>query len=149
MNHKWLASLLLALVSLAYAGVLSSSFLVFDDTPYIVNNPAIHEWKSVPSFFRTDFWRTEDPRFANYYRPLQQCWLLLNYKAFGLRGCLWHLSSLALYLVNVWLFWKLACKFISIPRTDCAPPGRDDPYYAILAAALFALHRSEEHTSEL
>jgi hypothetical protein len=56
------------------------------------------------------------------------CWVLLNSKMFGLHVWLWRISTLSLYLLSVWLFWRLAWRF-----------ARDE-VIAFFAAMLYALH---------
>src|SRR5258708_14341696 len=68
------------------------------------------------------------PTIPNLYRPVASLWVILNYKAFGLRPMLWRLSSLSLYLLGVWFFWRVAWKFL-----------RDD-FSAFAASVLYAIH---------
>src|ERR1700743_2857296 len=113
---------------LVYLQVVRFSFLVFDDTPSILNNEAVRHWDSLPWFFDTDVWQGAYPTSMLYYRPLFLCWLLLNFKLFGIHGALWHAAEVVLYVTGVVLAWRLARKFTR------------DEFAALAAALIFALH---------
>lgn len=126
------ALFLLIVTSLVYAQTLIFPFLQFDDTPFIVRNPMVHQWSSVPSFFVPTIAPDPAPdkhlKIANFYRPAVGLWQLLNYKLFGLHPAGWRAAALALYGLGVWLFWRVAYKLTQ------------DDFIAIAAALLFALH---------
>jgi tetratricopeptide (TPR) repeat protein len=126
------ALFLLIVTVLVYAQSLIFPFLLFDDTPFIVQNPSVHGWSSTPSFFFPsaipDPHQKKNLKIANFYRPAVGLWEVLNYEAFGLHPAGWRIAALALYALGVWLFWRVAHKLT-----------RDD-FTAIAAALLFALH---------
>ena len=126
-NLVLLVLLLLAVVA-AYSRVASFPFLEYDDQAYILDNEVIRHWSSLSFIFGSDVWQGRMDMVRPYYRPLFVSWTLFNFKLYGLHAALWHLSSLAIYLIAVWLGWKLARKLT----------GND--FAAFAAAALFALH---------
>jgi len=129
-NRRYLVLLFLLLLAVvgAYSRVVSFPFLEYDDQAYILNNEVIRHWSSLSFIFGSDVWQGRMDMVRPYYRPLFVSWTLCNFKLYGLHPALWHLSSLALYLIAVCLGWILARK---LTRNDFA---------ALAAAALFALH---------
>jgi hypothetical protein len=118
----------IALTVAVYAKTLRYQF-VYDDTDQIVNNIAVHSWTFVPHYFTSDAWTHLKPnQFTNYYRPVFQLWLLLNYKLGGLNPVWWHFTSLLMHLVVTTLVFFLALIF-----------ARDE-FVAGGAAILFGLH---------
>src|ERR1700743_360987 len=101
---------MIVVTALVYLQVTRFSFLAYDDTPSIVNNETMRHWSSLPSFFATDVWQGSNPGLLLYYRPLFLCWLLLNFKLFGLHGSLWHAVAVAVFLAGAVLAWRLARK---------------------------------------
>ncbi|HJX83249.1 MAG TPA: glycosyltransferase family 39 protein, partial [Candidatus Angelobacter sp.] len=122
---------LLVVSFVVYAQAVTFPFLNLDDSSFIVQNQYIRHWQSLPSYFVPSI---EDPfaksitKIPSFYRPLSATWLLLNYKLFGLRPWLWHLSAVALFALGVWLLWRIAWLLT-----------RDDAV-ALAAALLYALH---------
>ncbi len=122
---------LLAVTLLIYVQIVRFPFLDFDDKPFIIQNQATLQWKMVPTFF-LGIGRSDPnkllPTIPNLYRPVVSLWVVLNNKTFGLRPMLWRFSSLSLYLLGVWFFWRVAWKFL-----------RDD-FSAFAASVLYAIH---------
>ena len=131
MNKKvalLLLSIALGATVAAYVRTLPYQF-VYDDTDQIVKNTAVHSWAFVPHYFASDVWpHASADEFSNYYRPVFQLWLLLNYKVFGLNPVWWHFTSLLVHLVVVSLVFLLA---LTLTRDELLAGG---------AAALFGLH---------
>ena len=127
-----LCVLFLILVTvLVYIQSIKFPFLGFDDKQFIVQNPHVQRWASVPSYFTGAEDTSADknaPKIPNFYRPLVGLWLLLNFKLLGLHPALWHISIIATYALGVWLFWRVAWK---LTHND---------FVALAAALLFALH---------
>jgi len=120
--------LLLVLPFLLYASVLSFHF-VYDDEILIVNNPLIRSWKSIPTFFTQSLTSSIYPGLAaNYYRPVQLLWLLVNRTLWGLSPFGWHLSTLALHVLVTLSVYLLARRILR------------DRLSAALAGAVFAAH---------
>ena len=131
-SSSWKYALFLAaVVVLVYAPSFRFPFLVLDDTPFIVKNPAAHEWSAVPSYFTgvtSDSSLQRTAKLPNLYRPLPALWILLNYKFLGLRPGLWHLAAVLVYALSVLLLWRIARKLT----------GSD--FVALGAALLYGLH---------
>jgi hypothetical protein len=122
---------LLVVSFVVYAQAVSFPFLNLDDSSFIVQNQYIRHWQSLPSYFVPSI---EDPfaksvtKTPSFYRPVSATWLLVDYKLFGLRPVLWHLSAIALYVLGVWFLWRIAWLLT-----------RDDAV-ALAAGLLYALH---------
>ncbi len=131
MNKKvalLLLSIALVATVAAYVRTLPYQF-VYDDTDQIVKNSAVHSWAFVPHYFASDVWpHASADEFSNYYRPVFQLWLLLNYKVFGLNPVGWHSTSLLVHLLVTSLVFLLA---LTLTRDELLAGG---------AAALFGLH---------
>ena len=131
-SSSWKYALFLVIVVvLVYAPSFRFPFLVLDDTPFIVKNPAAHEWSAVPSYFTGapgDNSLQSTVKIPNLYRPLPALWVLLNYKLLGLHPGLWHLVAVLVYTLSVLLLWRIARKLT----------GSD--FAALGAALLYGLH---------
>lgn len=125
------ALFLLTVIVLVYIQTLTFGFLEFDDTPFLVQNPLLREWSSVRFYF-TGAAHTVLEKNAqtipNFYRPITGFSTILYYKFFGSNPVPWRASVLALYLLGVWLVWRIAWKLT-----------RDD-FVALAAALLYGLH---------
>lgn len=132
--HSWWTWLgvfvILAATFLCYAATLKFGF-AYDDFPQIVDNPRIRSVHFLPQFFVSDVWAHAEGEPQNLYRPIFLAWLLANFKSFALRATYWHLTTLLLHLLMVFLVCLLARKLLP-----------EKPVAALLAAAVFALHPS-------
>lgn len=129
---SWRHALFVCVVTLlVYSQTVTFPFLVLDDAAFIVKNPRAHTWSALPSYFTGV---VPDPVEKNagavlgFYRPLSATWVLVCYKLFGLRPALWHLASVFLYLIGVWLLWRLAWELTQ------------DHFAALIAAIIYGLH---------
>ncbi len=123
-----MAGVLLA-VLLAYLRSLAGGF-VHDDNRMIVRNAYLTHWSFLwKSIIYDEFWYLDPAHLpqTSYYRPLQDIWLGLHYQAFGLNPVAWHVTMLALYLLVVWLVYRIALRLA------------DDWRAATLGALLFGL----------
>jgi Tfp pilus assembly protein PilF len=114
-----LVAFLLLVVAAAYLPALGNGF-VWDDVPHIVRNPRILEWSAIPTFFAK-------PE-GLYYRPLIFVTYAVEHDLWDLSPLGFHLTNLALHLLNTFLL------FLLLRRFDLSLPA------ALAAAALFALH---------
>jgi len=109
--------------ALVMAGVLLAVLLVnlrslaggfvHDDNRMIVRNAYIGQWSFLwKSIIYDEFWYLDPAHLpqTSYYRPLQDIWLGLHYQAFGLNPVGWHLTLLALYLLAVWLVYRVGLR---------------------------------------
>jgi tetratricopeptide (TPR) repeat protein len=115
--------LLVLLTLLVYARSLSMGF-VYDDHE-MIDNPWILSWTDIPRFFSQDLINNH---MSNFYRPLTLLWQLFVHGLAKTNPAAWHFSSILLHLLCVVLVFRLACKLLN------------DRGYAMLAAAVFALH---------
>ncbi len=122
----------LLLTAAAYCRDLKFDF-VLDDLQLILMNQATVSWVNLKTIFTTDVFFVRGPSVpiamaSKHYRPIFMLWLMLNQQLFGSVFPWWHLTSLLLHLVAVFLVYKLGMKLLK------------DPWAAALAALLFAFH---------
>ncbi|MGO8786363.1 MAG: glycosyltransferase family 39 protein [Terriglobia bacterium] len=127
--HGWQGiTLVLALTFAVYIPTLRYQF-VHDDRGQIVENPAVHSWHAVPTYFTAQVWAGVMPEeLGNYYRPLFLLWLRINDVVFGNRAWGWHLTTVVAHVFVTLLLYLLVCKL---------EIGRD---VALFAALIFGLH---------
>ncbi|MGD0226622.1 MAG: tetratricopeptide repeat protein [Terriglobia bacterium] len=124
----WGIAVVLALTFAVYIPTLRYQF-VHDDRGQILENPAIHTWHSVPTYFTAHVWAGVMPdEWVNYYRPLFLLWVRINEAVFGNRAWAWHLTTILTHILTTLLVYLLAWR-LGI--------GRD---VALLAALIFGLH---------
>ncbi len=122
---------ILAVTAVTYLRCLGNGF-VLDDPIMFVKNPDLRYWSFLwKAFTRNEFWYSDASflqvqQFKNY-RPLFLVWCWINYHLFGLNPALWHAAMLAVYLLVVWLVYKIARRLSG------------DATSALLGAGLFAL----------
>ena len=118
----------LALTFAVYAPTLRYQF-VHDDRGQIVENPAVHSWHFIPTYFMSHVWAALMPEeLGNYYRPLFLLWLRINDAVFGNHAWGWHLTTILAHLITVLLVYLLALGLRM---------GGDA---ALVAALIFGLH---------
>jgi protein O-mannosyl-transferase len=111
--------------AIAYLPALRGDFL-FDDLSEIVENPAI----------RT-LWPPWRPMFAGGelpHRPLPYYSFAISHAVGGLDPIGFHLTNLAIHLLNGWLLWWVAAA--GLARQGCRHPRET----AAIAAALWLVH---------
>jgi Tfp pilus assembly protein PilF len=124
----WGIATVLALTFAVYTPTLRYQF-VHDDRGQIVENPAVHSWHAVPTYFTAQVWAAVMPEeLGNYYRPLFLLWLRVNDVMFGNQAWGWHLTTVLAHVLTTLLVYLLACR-LGI--------GRD---VSLLAALIFGLH---------
>ncbi|HXW85588.1 MAG TPA: hypothetical protein VEJ86_14375, partial [Candidatus Binataceae bacterium] len=110
-------ALALAVTLLAYLRSFGNGF-VYDDREMIVANPEIANPSLLWKPFTQDVWYFRPngpPPKSAYYRPLEDVWLALNHSLFGLNPAGWHVASVAMHLVVVWLVYRLALRLLHAP----------------------------------
>ena len=122
---------ILAVTGVVYLRCLGNGF-VLDDVAMFVHNPDIRSWSFLwKGFTRDEYWYSDAAFLQAYhyrnYRPLFLVWCWINYHLFGINPAPWHAAIVAMYLLVVWLMFKIAR---SLTRDSTA---------ALLATALFAL----------
>jgi tetratricopeptide (TPR) repeat protein len=101
---------------------------ILDDVPLILMNETITSWKNWTTLFVSQIVPTGMDVVAVHYRPIFMLWLLANQQLFGMVLPWWHLTSLLLHLLAVFLVYKVGVKVLR------------EPWTAALAALLFAFH---------
>jgi protein O-mannosyl-transferase len=102
---------------------------ILDDLPFILLNETITSWKNWATLFVPPIVYAHGmDATAVHYRPLSTLWLMTNYQLFGMMLPWWHLSSLLLHLLIIFLVYAVATKVLR------------EPWTAALAALLFAFH---------
>ena len=126
---SWLGiAAVLALTFAVYSQTLYFQF-VHDDVNQIVENPAVHSWSALPTYFTSHVWEGFDPStLGNYYRPIFLLWLRINDAVFGNRAWGWHLSTILAHLLTTFLVYLLVQR-VGLSRV-----------VAVLAALIFGLH---------
>ena len=121
-------AVVLVLTFAAYIPTLRYQF-VHDDRGQIVENPAVHSWHFVPSYFTSQVWAGVMPgELGNYYRPLFLLWLRINDAAFGNHAWGWHLTTVLAHVLATLLAYLLV---LSLGVSGDA---------ALVAALVFGLH---------
>jgi protein O-mannosyl-transferase len=120
---------ILAVTAAVYLRSLGNAFVI-DDAQMFVHNPDLRNWSFLwKAFTREEFWYTDVwflPHYRNY-RPLLLVWSWIDYHLFGLNPAPWHASIVAVYLLTVWLVFKVSRRLAG------------DSKSALLAASLYAL----------
>ena len=121
-------AIVLALTFAVYTPTLRYQF-VHDDRGQIVENPAVHSWHFVPTYFTSHVWAAVMPEeLGNYYRPLFLLWLRINDVVFGNHAWGWHLTTILAHVLTVLLVYLLA---LQLGISGDA---------ALVAALIFGLH---------
>ena len=121
-------AVVLALTFAVYLPTLRYQF-VHDDRGQIVENPAVHSWHAVPTYFTAQVWAAVMPgELGNYYRPLFLLWLRINDAVFGNHAWAWHLTTALAHVLATLLVYLLAVR-LEIELDS-----------ALLAALIFGLH---------
>ena len=118
----------LALTFAVYIPTLRYNF-VADDRGQILDNPAVHSWRFVPTYFTSHVWAGIVPEgAANYYRPVFLLWLRINDALFGNHAWGWHFTTILVHVFTTLLVYLLAFR-LGISRNA-----------ALVAAMIFGLH---------
>ncbi|HEY6095992.1 MAG TPA: tetratricopeptide repeat protein [Gallionellaceae bacterium] len=115
--------MLIALLAavLVYAGAFLGEFQ-FDDYNVIVDNPHVHSWAA---------WQAD---LGHGIRPLLKLSYTADWTA-GLGAFSFHLTNVVIHLVNIWLVWALARRFVAEQ-----PQLQTQQRLPLLVALLFAVH---------
>jgi hypothetical protein len=121
-------AVVLALTFAVYAHTLRYSF-VADDRGQILDNPAVHSWHFVPTYFNSHVWAgVMSKEQGNYYRPLFLLWLRINDAAFANHAWGWHSTTILVHVFTTLLVYLLAVQLGISPEA------------ALLGAMIFGLH---------
>jgi hypothetical protein len=130
---RLLLLLALVLTALSYLNTLRFQF-VYDDLPQIVSNPRVHSWQHAPRLFVEHVWSQFSGQPGNYYRPLFELWLVINYSLFGANPAWWHASTVAVHLLVVFMVYLLARRVTG------------DRLTAAIATVIYGLHPTHIET---
>ncbi len=131
---RLLLVLALALAALSYINTATFNF-VYDDFPQLVSNPRIHSWEHAPRLFAEQVWTQSMLQGSgNYYRPIFELWLLVQYSLFGLHSWAYHLASVLIHVAVVGMVY-LVLKRVAGDRLT-----------ASMGAILFAVHPTHIET---
>ncbi len=119
-------AILLGIAFLTFGASLRFPFMG-DDLPQIVQNPRVQSWSSVPQYFTTHLWMQIPGAAPRFYRPLFLLLLRMIDAIFGLWTPGWHLILVLCHLAAAAMVYWLVRQW-------------KDERFALLAAALFALH---------
>ena len=123
-----LLGLLLLFSFLLYANCLFNGFAV-DDHSQIEMNPYVHSFKYVGKLFGTSLLAQQGKQAVpNFYRPLTNLAFLIEYQLFGESPLGYHLVSILLHCLAVWLVLAVGSRLF---KSDSL---------GFLAAFLFAVH---------
>ncbi|MFZ1886630.1 MAG: tetratricopeptide repeat protein [Candidatus Binataceae bacterium] len=107
---------------LVYLRCFGNAF-VYDDHEMIDLNPLIGQWSFIWKSFGHDLWWFRPngtfPK-SNYYRPLQDVWLGLNYQIFGFNPVGWHISIVLVHLVSVYALYQVGLSLTKSRYASCA-----------------------------
>ena len=129
-NQKYLLLALLGLTVLAYWPLFSNRFAYWDDYFQILGNPVFHQlsWSGLLAIF------TPSNNPLGMYQPLPTVFFSAIYQWYGPNPLPFHLWSLALHLLNIFLVYSLVYKLSRRNKL------------ALITAALFALHPIQVET---
>src|SRR3974390_3432980 len=103
--------ILSVLAVLPYSNIFFNQF-VYDDGMQVVANPYAHSFKYLRQIFTTTVWSFQGAQGAsNYYRPMMTLGYLLTYQIAGLIPFTYHLVSIVLNAVVVWLVFAILRRF--------------------------------------
>ena len=127
-KRSWLTAGLLLVSFLLYANSVVNGF-VYDDHTQIEHNPYVHSLKYAGQIFASPLAAEQGKQVPpNFYRPIVNFSFLLCYELFGLSPYGFHLISILLNCIVVWLVFVVSAKLFS------------NEWFGLIAAAFFALH---------
>ncbi|MCC6759408.1 MAG: tetratricopeptide repeat protein [Candidatus Omnitrophica bacterium] len=101
---------LLVLAAFSYSGAVNQPF-VHDDVVFILQNPQVHDFKTITQVFDKSSFTAGTPAFANpYYRPFLDIVYRLEFFFFGPSPVGYHLVNILLHVVNAVLIMVLTLR---------------------------------------
>ena len=112
-----------------YANSLNNAFH-YDDSPTIVENPAIRSLANIPHFFlsKQDFSSDETFAAPKHYRPVLLTTYAFNYALGGLNPLIYHLTNIVLHSLTAFFIYLLVLLLM------------ENRIAALLSGLLFAVH---------
>ena len=106
--------------------------LILDDIPLILMNETITSWRNWKVLFVSDAFAGYNGSYFGpatvHYRPIYRLWQMLNEQMFGSVTPWWHITSLLLHIIVIFLVYLVGIKLVK------------ERWTAALAAVLFAVH---------
>lgn len=116
----------MVLAALTYCRDLRYDFIL-DDIPLVLMNETLLSWQNWKAIFVSQIMPFQSYG-AVHYRPIYILWFMLNQKLFGLIVPWWHLSSLLLFLVSIFLVYRLGLLVLK------------EPWPAAIGTLIFSFH---------
>jgi len=127
-SSKVFISLLILISLFCYGNTLLNGF-VYDDDQQILQNPYVKSWHYVPQIFGTTVWSFVGQAGAtNYYRPIMTLSFLVLWHVFGQLPFGFHLFSILMNALVVFLVFDTGCRLFNDRRVAC------------ISALIFAVH---------
>lgn len=120
-KYLWISAII-ALICIAYIPVFTNGFTNWDDNIFITSNELIRSF----SWFNIKTWFTQP--FVGQYQPLVLLSFAIDYSIDGYNPMVFHLSNLALHLVNTFLVFRLVDILFR------------NSFIALLTSLLFGIH---------
>ncbi len=105
-KHKKYLWIILLIGFIIFLPILNNWF-VWDDIPFILNNPEVHQF-NLPILFGQNMFSS-----GTFYRPLQAIYFALSYLLFGQQAFFYHFIQLALHLAGTCILFIFFCLFFS------------------------------------
>lgn len=141
-SRAWIIWPILSVTFLVFSNSLLNGF-AYDDTTQILKNEFIRDLRNAPKALVTEawYWRAQQDKDPNeedkpstpYYRPVIMIYLMVVWSLFGDWSPGWHIFSVLVHLIAVYLVYRVSEKVTK------------DTRLAAVASVLFAVHplRSE------
>src|SRR6266436_2198820 len=127
-SNQSLILLLILIAFLCYGNTLINGF-VYDDDQQILQNPYVKSWHYLPQIFGTTVWSfVGQAGTTNYYRPIMTLSFLVLWQAFGPLPFGFHLFSILVNALVVFLVFETAFRLFH------------DRRIAWIGALFFAVH---------
>jgi len=135
---------LLVICLVGFFNTFANDF-VWDDPYLISDNQYIRDYRNIPLFFTSHYWRNLHPlqSFQEQYRPLRTTTFAIDYYLWKLKPAGYHISNLFFHMVNVVLIFFLVSAIGSMSENN----GHENSVRCqmlmglpFLTAALFAVH---------
>jgi tetratricopeptide (TPR) repeat protein len=132
-EHLVFALLIAAITLAVYYDSFNNSF-VYDDYPFLVDNPAVRDLTPggfIAKFTDRNIISSCDKLAADVWRPLVAVSFALDYRLWGLKSRPYHVENAVLHIANALLVYISAAFVLSSPFT------------AFIAALVFAVHPAQ------
>ncbi len=138
------ALLLIAAIFALYRPALDYDF-VWDDTLYVVQNPAVQSWDHATAAFTSPqtTWSSNPTYTLPAWRPLRNISYLIDHTIYGFNPIGWHLTNIMLHAAAAVLLLLLLRRLVTLTNASHSDSENISPAAGIaclLATAAWALH---------